>query len=402
MDTYTAWEYLLIDTASHYGLDKELFPTRIQWTLEHLQELESLMDDADDPYRYIKAVKAIRAVQRGEAIGHRVGLDASSSGPQIMSAMMGCETGAESTGLVDPNRRADLYTDTTAVMSRILGGLVNVSRKDVKDAQMPHYYGSRKRPKELFGEDTPELAAFYKANWEVLPGASKLRNYLLQAWDRDAEVHEWTLPDGFHARVKVMYHQDKKIEVDELNHATFTHRFHRNLSTNDHEQEVQEPVEDGLSLAANVVHAVDGMVVREMNRRCNYDRDQLLSARDACTALLDPVKIPIGKPEGFVALGLIEAPIEDLALEEVQALRDLIDRVLEHKPFPILCIHDEFSAHAGNMNQVRYWYKEILAELADSNIVEFLLGQLYEGPVNIKKSNPNLGDLIRKSNYALV
>ena len=32
---------------------------------------------------------------------------------------------------------------------------------------------------------------------------------------------------------------------------------------------------EGLSNAAHVVHSIDGMVVRELGRRCNYNRSKL-------------------------------------------------------------------------------------------------------------------------------
>jgi hypothetical protein len=44
--------------------------------------------------------------------------------------------------------------------------------------------------------------------------------------------------------------------------------------------------------------------------------------------------------------------------------------MLEHKPFPLVTVHDEFKAHANNINQVRWHYKEILAEIADSNVLD--------------------------------
>lgn len=50
---------------------------------------------------------------------------------------------------------------------------------------------------------------------------------------------------------------------------------------------------------------------------------------------------------------------------------------------------------------MRYWYKEILAELADSNVLDDLLSQVYGMPGHFNKLSSNLGDLIRDSNYAL-
>lgn len=136
MQTFTAFEYLCIDIANQYGLDKLLFEERIQWTLDHLPELENLADKAETRPLYLKAVQAVRKAQKGIPTGHLVGFDAVCSGVQVMSALTGCVAGATATGLVDPNVRADAYTLTTKTMNDVLGGGVEVSRKDAKRALM--------------------------------------------------------------------------------------------------------------------------------------------------------------------------------------------------------------------------------------------------------------------------
>lgn len=138
---------------------------------------------------------------------------------QIMSAITGCEAGARATGLVDPNVRADAYTSVTQVMNDFLheqGITVDVPRKNAKEALMTTMYGSKAKPIEIFGEKTPELGAFYKAAQQVAPGAWELLQDLIGAWQPWALVHEWKLPDGYDARVKVMEKKTSRIEVDEL------------------------------------------------------------------------------------------------------------------------------------------------------------------------------------------
>ena len=216
MKFYTGWQWLLIDAANHYGLDKLLFEQRIEWATEHLEQLESLAHKAECQPLYMKAVMAIRKAQAGLPTGHMVEVDASASGIQIMSALTGCIAGATATNLINPQVRADAYSLTTEAMNRILGGGLVVPRTDAKAALMTSYYGSKAKPKEIFGENTPELDAFYKAAWEIAPGAWELLQDLLASWQPYALVHEWQLPDGYNARVKVMTKQTVRIEVDEL------------------------------------------------------------------------------------------------------------------------------------------------------------------------------------------
>jgi DNA-directed RNA polymerase len=138
MMKYSGYQYIQIDIANGFGngIDKELFEPRIQWVEDNMDDLEDLMTTADDPFLYIKAVKALRDAQNEVATGHLVGLDQTASGMQIMGALAGCKTTCHNTGLIDPDMRADVYTYTTEVMGRALGAVVDVERADVKQAQM--------------------------------------------------------------------------------------------------------------------------------------------------------------------------------------------------------------------------------------------------------------------------
>lgn len=136
MIKYSGYEYMCIDIANQFGLDKELFETRIQWTKDNLSVLELLASKADNKPLYHKAVMALRKAQKGIATGHLVGFDAVCSGIQVMSVLTGCIKGADATGMVNPNVRADAYTSVTKAMEKLLDGKLNVSRADAKQALM--------------------------------------------------------------------------------------------------------------------------------------------------------------------------------------------------------------------------------------------------------------------------
>ena len=216
MISYTGWNWLLIDLANSFGLDKKLFEERIQWAEENLHQLEALADQAETKPLYISAMLAIRKAQQGIPTGHMVAVDAVCSGVQLMSVLTGCVAGARATGLIDKGVRADAYTSLTEAMNVILGGGLTVSRKDAKAALMTSMYGSKKTPKEIFGKDTPELNAFYQAAQTIAPGAWELLQDLLNSWQPYALKHSWKMPDGFDAVVKVMVKKSIRIEVDEL------------------------------------------------------------------------------------------------------------------------------------------------------------------------------------------
>lgn len=412
MQLFSGWEYLLIDAANQFGMDKELFEDRIEWVTDNMDNLEEFASEADEQPLYEKAVMAIRKAQAGIPTGHMVGFDAVCSGMQIMSVLTGCVSGADATGLVDPDRRADAYTDCTRLMGKIMGTLLSNGRADVKQAVMTVLYGSKKEPKNLFGEDTPELNAFYKAMYQMAPGACELLQDLLDSWQSFALTHEWVLPDGFDARVKVMEKVEKRIEVDELDHATFTYEYYENAGS-----------EHGLSNVANVVHSIDAYVLRSLIRRCNYDSDALVQALSFIEAeLLERQLSPRGTP-GFLKpgkayyymhqyqrSGMPDATIfphinaqcvTDMTTEHLLALAKLGNSMVVHKPFPVVSIHDDFKCHPNNMNHLRQHYIDIFAEMADSRILDDILSQLHGEAGTFVKKSSNLSWKIRNSNYAL-
>lgn len=140
MKFFSGYEYLLIDVATQYGLDKLTFEERMNWTNSMLAATPTMLEEvtyqAENKPLYQKAVMALRKAQQGLPTGHLVGLDATCSGIQIMSVLTGCVSGANATGLIDPNVRADAYSSTTKKMNDILGGGLTIPRADAKRALM--------------------------------------------------------------------------------------------------------------------------------------------------------------------------------------------------------------------------------------------------------------------------
>jgi hypothetical protein len=346
---YTGWQWLLIDAATQFGLDKLTFEERMAWTEANLDQLEEWISEAETKPLYIKAVQAIRKAQQGVPTGHLVGVDGTCSGIQMMSVLTGCIAGATSTGLVNPDVRADAYSACTETMNSILGGGLEVDRKDAKQALMTSMYGSKAEPKNLFGEDTPELEAFYQAAQTIAPGAWELLQDLLASWKPYALMHSWVLPDGFDARIKVMTKKEARIEVDELDHATFTYEFYENQGQ-----------KSGLSNAANLVHSVDAYVLRSMHRRCNYDEAMVKKAALIIeTEMLERLlganreaSVPSGKagyyvehylrsgvPDVTVLPFLTPENVQQLTKQHLDSLATIVNGMLQYKPFELVTIH---------------------------------------------------------------
>ena len=399
MKDYTSLEYIQISVASHYGLDKQSFEKRLKWTIQNDSELEAYTHTAENPFQYQAAIIALRDVQANKPTGYLVGLDACSSVIQMMSALMGDPVGAKNSGITGKSRK-DVYSITTDTMNSLLKHKIPVSRKEVKEALMTGCYGSTAVPKRVFGEDTPELEAFYEAADTVAPGAMKMLTMCLYAWQNKYN-HTWIMPDFFTCHIPVLIMKDFKIEVDELDHKTFTYRT-----------AINEPQESGLSLAANITHSVDSLIVREMGRRLNYNKTKVLIAKSICKKRLskpdiepsEPIEL-IAQTTGFISLVQIEDltphEVAKYSLEYTRQLLIQIDRVLAKPSFQILFIHDEFKVHANYMNYVRWEYINIVAEIAESNILSSILSNITNNSVTIKKSSKVLGNKIRFSEYAL-
>lgn len=107
MQTFTSAEYIKIDVASQFGLDKETWAERLAWFDNREPHLESLVSEAENPALYYAAVKAWRETQAGQPTGHMISLDATSSGLQLLCVLTGDRTGAELCNVVNTGTRED-------------------------------------------------------------------------------------------------------------------------------------------------------------------------------------------------------------------------------------------------------------------------------------------------------
>lgn len=413
---FTGWQYLLIDAANNYGLDKLTFAERIQWAEDNLDQLEQLAE-VEGTWKekplYLKAVQAIRKAQAGEPIGHLVGLDAVCSGIQIMSAITGCKAGGKATGLVNTGLRPDAYTECTKIMSYLSGVDHSTDRKKIKMALMTHLYGSKQEPENLFGKDTPELELFYKAMFQLAPGASQLLTGLINTWQPYALNHSWTLPDGFDVDIKVMETVEKRVEVDELNGASFTYQYKVNAGS-----------KRGVKNAANITHSLDAYLLRSLIRRCNYDLEwtstwlglitELLLERTTLGTVPSTTTVTDDRTRTLLhryskSLMADISILDDMEIHylnhfsnaHLRKLAGILDSMLAHEPFPIITVHDDFKAHPSDLNHVRKHYRNILAELAESEVLADIMEQVTGNPVSINKLSQDLPEYIRNSNYCI-
>lgn len=391
MKTFTDYEYLLIDIANTAGYDKANYNDRIQWTRDHFDTLES----ESDGFLFQKAVHALREVHKGNAINHPVMFDAVGSGVQILSAVSGDINGATLTGLIDTGKRPDPYTSLYEAMKLRLGTDDAVPREKLKEAIMTSYYGSRAKPREIFG-DGIELDVFYQTMLAETPHAFAMIDILKDTWNPTATEHCWTMPDGFEVKVPVLDTVIKRLEIDELDHHQMSAEF-----------KARTTKYKSVANIANVIQSIDAWVCRSMFRMCSgtYDLEYLQGVLDIglgnnpCPKLEKLIDIAERtKILDISVLNHINEGNVDLLPEWMrESAKELVKHLSSYKPFQIITNHDSFGALPCNMNTVRSNYNALLNSLSMGNILQQILTDLYAEPVEfIKESFSSLD-----ANYAI-
>lgn len=405
---HTAREYLKIDIANNYGCDKDDWDDRISWFDKHEAQLHDLVKSADEPALFFAGVLAWEKVQAGLPIGYMISLDATSSGLQILACLTGDRKAALLCNVIDAGHRADAYTGIYTQMVEHIGETAKISRDQCKEGIMTSLYGSTAMPKRIFGEGAL-LDTFYKTMEENAPAAWELNQAFLAMWDPEIHMHSWVLPDNFHVHVKVM--DTEKDTVQFLNQPFEV--FYK----------VNRPMETGRSLAANCTHSVDGMMVREITRRCNYDPVRIVRLKkmfteldnsgafelldDAASTDNDDAMVTIlwnhYQESGYLSARILDHLNAYNAFEvDASVIVNLLDS-LPKKPFKVISIHDCFRCLPTYGDDLRRQYNLQLQMIAQSDLLSVLLGQIIgkPGKVKIGKLDPNLYLEIIDTNYAL-
>jgi hypothetical protein len=398
MQLFTGKQYLQIDIANHMGHDKLDWDDRLAWFEANEPHLESLMTQAEEPALYFAAVKAYRDVQKGLPIGYCVGLDATSSGLQLLACLTGDRSAAELCNVVDTGHREDAYTNIYDLMLQRSGGNAKIKRSDTKQAIMTSLYSSTAMPKKIFGEGEL-LELFYDILKEFCPAAWELNETMRDLWNPTALSHDWVLPDNFHVRTKVMDTVYETIHFDE--------------QPIEISYKVNQPMPEGRALGANMVHSIDGMIVREIVRRCSYDQRKVDMIADAihsgprgtfnrtkddkmvCTLWANYLET------GYLSARILDHLNEDnLGHVDAVVIRKLLNS-LPNKPFSVMPIHDCFRCLPHYANDLRRQYNLQLQMIAESELLSSIISQLIGRKVQIGKLDPTLAADIAASNYSL-
>lgn len=403
MRQFTPREYLQIDIANNFGLDTLSWDDRLQWFKDNEDKLDSLLNQAKEPALFFAGVKAWRQVLNGEAIGYPISLDATASGFQILACLTGDRQAAELCNVVNTGNRLDAYTVIYEAMMEAIGGECNLDRKQTKRAVMTSLYASEAVPREVFGEGAL-LGLFYETMEQRAPRVWAINNLFKKLWNPLATHHKWVLPDNFHVQIKIMGNVREEVQFAGKNFEVI--------------RKVNMPQPEGRSLGANVTHSIDGMVVREMLRRCSYDPSQIERVKWAMKNIhrSNPIQRIYAqgddamvymlwaryKETGYLSARILDhITINNVGIVDQGVLHALVDS-LPAKPFDLIAVHDCFRCLPSYGNDMRQQYINQLHLIAKSRLLDSVISQIVGEPVQFDGGDKQLADdILSGSEYAL-
>lgn len=387
----TGKEYIMADIACKHDKAYE----KLGWSerLAHFSEIDftnkKTFKNASNPVGLRAAYMALQEALAGKPSGYLISLDAASSGLQLLSLLVSCPVSWKLCG--GDENILDAYAEVFLHMNTGL----NLDRKDVKQSIMTALYGSTATPKAIFGED---VDVFYETMEQLAPGAWDLNLGIQELWDEvDGTTYDWVLPDNFYACIET---HDKEVMpftfLDEqyqvVQKVNARPRFHKGLGP-------------------NLIHSVDGMIVREMYRRCQFDSNVTVRVANL---IIDGKKGTDGKSadivkalwENYEQSGFLSVRILDFLYADTIGLVDHVTiaeliQTLPDRSFELVCVHDCFRCHPNYGNDLRRQYNTILADLNDSMVLPFIASQVASQDIKARKVGKIPRDVILNANYTL-
>ena len=378
----TSLDWLKMDIARSYGLDKATWAKRLEWTNEHLR-LGYFPDGAKEPFLYDSACKALKAAMNGQPVDHLISLDATASGIQCLSLMAQDAESAESVNL-GSDRVNNPY-------QRVKDHMGDYPYERVKKALMTSFYESVATPLQLFGDDYNK---FVEAAMAMLPGPWLMKEAISNCMTFK-EFYGWTMMDGFEVNMEVTTPVECSMDIGSGHVMSWIEHRRAGVATK--------------GLTANVTHSLDAMVLREVLRRTHcpyqwYPDNELKpfeEVRDKDLALMQSIlRWQRSEFLSFEFMDHVDAHNQHLVPQE---LRNEVDQRLTRDDMYVQPIHDCYRVRANDANDLFIIVREVMADLAYAKTAWWILSQLgYAGTINddpVKRSN--LRSLVLRSQYLI-
>lgn len=412
---YSGFEWLMIDFASRYKntIHERTYDKRIKWTHEnlHLFQVDTLEElkinlnirvgAAKEKASFVGAAIAIWDTLQGRESNWQVSQDSASSGPQLMSCMTKCVTGMTNTGVLG-TKIPDMYTTVNDHMG---DKGVEKERKELKEGMMPFIYAGTADAKRVFKDSYPQ---FVKSYQETVPGAYMLSNLLAnKAWNSNAIEHVIVAPDAFVAKIPVIISTQKKLPY-------LHHRYlyeYRKIG-----KKKAGKAEGTKALAANTIQLYDAYVLRELNRRCDYNRIDILTAIEA---LQEPNEVNEVNDKGghlkyLEGLSVQFEQVSAVALEYIDKdttaligdkyriqLITIFEQMLLSKCFTLKNVHDDFACLPNYVGHMKDMYNILLRETYMGRWIFAVLRDLTGKRYKVPEVNTEVADAILNAPYSI-
>lgn len=189
-----------IHTANVYGKDKEDFHERLQWFDNNIANIrrvgtspDSCLGDwayCDSPFEFLAACKAWVDHEAGKPVHVPIQLDATNSGVQIYSGLLGDLEGAKTVNVVNTGKREDVYGIVAqkvneALFSKNYPKMFHVTMSDGNEKSQT----SHVEAESIAGKIDRKIV---KRNVMTVPYSVSKRGMSNQLWDiiDDARLHE--------------------------------------------------------------------------------------------------------------------------------------------------------------------------------------------------------------------
>lgn len=279
--------WLKIDIANTFGKDKLLHDEQVSWVDENIEDMllyeQKYIQVADSPFEFRKTVDNYRMYLEDKPVNDFMYVDCSNQALQCYALLTGSLATAEVCNMAGKEYRADGYQMLADALNKHFSEPI-ITRAEAKKPMMVTLYGKQRAwesmlpllEKELKDTDvySDEFSVFMdhtfnEAMFDIAPEAMEAMDIIQSLNDGDIGTYYWTLPDGF----KVTYDVKTKTRLD-------ARRITKG-GVNIHflgEVEEYKSSKYNAGMAPNVIHSVDGYILRETIRRFP---EQMTSIHDA-------------------------------------------------------------------------------------------------------------------------
>ena len=331
--TESGLRWLKIDMANTFGLDKLSHDEQVVWADGMIAEVfgdykiqngvHEYISQAESPFEFRQTLENYEMYINDKPVNGLMYVDCSNQALQVYAFLTGDLKTAQVSNMAGESKRTDGYQMLADRQNSHFTEEV-VTRAMAKKPMMTTLYGkqnawdsmldelSKKLDTDVYSDEFQEQMSkiFDESMLEIAPNAMKSMAQIQALNDEKIGTYYWTLPDGF----KVKYDVKSKTRVN----VERTTKSGLNISIED-EVEEYKPSKYNAGMAPNVIHSVDGYIVRELIRRSDY---HFTSIHDA-----------FGQHYNFVDTTIKN--FKDICIELLKSdlLNDILTEIADGRPF---------------------------------------------------------------------